>query len=46
MIQLKFYPEKKKKNKINIINSLSFGLKKNKRRLKKITKKNHFVRLA
>ena len=39
--------KKKRKIKINIINSLSFGLKKKiKEDLKKITKKNHFVRLA
>ena len=39
--------KKKRKININIINSLSFGLKKKiKEDLKKITKKNHFVRLA
>ena len=39
--------KKKRKIKINIINSLSFDLKKKiKEDLKKITKKNHFVRLA
>ena len=37
----------KRKININIINSLSFDLKKKiKEDLKKITKKNHFVRLA
>ena len=39
--------KKKRKIKINIINSLSFDLKKKiKEDLKKITKKNHFVKLA
>ena len=39
--------KKKRKIKINIINSLSFDLKKKiKEDLKKITKKNHFARLA
>ena len=39
--------KKKRKVNINIINSLSLNLKKKiKEDLKKITKKNHFVRLA
>ena len=47
LIQLKFYPEKKRKININIINSLSFDLKRKiKEDLKRVTKKNHFVRLA
>ena len=48
LIQLKFYPEKKKRKvNINIINSLSFYLKKKiKEDLKKITKKKSFCKIS